>query len=98
VAKKDLDRAQVHAGFKEVGSEGVAQRVGLDGLVDPAGPASLAEGALDRRDVKRPVRAGAGEEEGSRGTVDLPVLSELPEESGREHDVAVLLPLALLDA
>src|SRR3954464_5257319 len=47
MAEQDLDDANVHVLFEQVGGEAVAQRVGRHALLDPGGLGRLVDGAVE---------------------------------------------------
>src|SRR5580658_2069051 len=97
VAEQHLDDADVGAALQQVGGEAVAQGVERDPLVQRrrhrrgmADPAQLARGHWLSR-----IAAG---EEPALGPRRPPPGAQQLQEIWREHDVAVLAALALLDA
>jgi len=96
VAEQPLNGVQVDPGFKEMGREGVPQRVDAPGLGNPR--STLREGvrALETGRIPWPGGVLAGKQP-RRRTGDSPVGTEGVEQPRREHRVAVLTALALLD-
>jgi len=96
MAQQQLDSAQIGAGLQQVNGEGVAQRMRRDWLADPAPLPHLLAGVTDgaRRDrlVGRLTR-----EQPLPGARAPPIVPEHVEELGRQHDIAVFAPFALLD-
>ena len=98
MAQQDLDGPQVGAGLEQVGREAVAQGVDGDVLVQAGGLAgTVADLAVRSPVVMGRSGVGAGEEEVT-GPDGLPVGAEDLQQPRREHDVAILLALALADA
>ena len=97
MAEQQLNGAHVGAGFQQMDRECVAQRMRRDRLGDagsadapfgrPASTASLVIGFSGRS-------PGNSHSSGSHGA---PPVAQRLQQLGREHDVAVLLALALLD-
>ena len=98
MAEQELDGAHVGAGLEQMAGERVAQRVGGQAL----GNAGQAQGSLaglcDGVAADMAVGTLSREEPVSGGPGAPPVVAEDREQAGREHDVAVLGALALLDA
>ena len=96
--EQDLDGPQVGAVLEQVGGEAVSEGVHGDVLVQPDGaarrPADLAA-RLPEVIGRSGRRSG---EEAVAGPDGLPVVAEDLQQPRREHDVAILLPLALADA
>ena len=99
MAEQQLDGADVDAGLEQVHGEGVPQRVWRERLGD-AGPAQgCAAGPVDGAPADVPSRNAAREEPlAAGGPGAAPVVAEGLEQPRREHDVAVLAALALVDA
>ncbi len=96
VAEQHLDDADVGLALEQMGGEGVPQRMERDPLVerrrrrgDMAGPVELAGG-------ERLGRIAAREQPATEPGLPPPLPQQV-QQIGREHDVAVLAALALLD-
>ena len=96
VAEQGLDHANIRPALQHVGGTGVPQGVGRDVLGDLGAPAGAVEEAMDAR-AREGAAVGPWEEQ-RRGALRPPVLLKNRAQVGREHDVAVLASLALLDA
>ena len=98
MAEQDLDGPEVGAGLQQMGGEAVPQGVDGDVLAQARGLARPGTHfRAPRCAVIGSIRDVTGEEPVGRPD-RLPVLAEDREQSGREHDVAVLVPLGLADA
>src|SRR5262245_55717647 len=97
MAQQNLDGPQVGPAFEQMGREAMAQSVDRDVLAQSGVRASLAADLVDGVGWDGLIRQGAGEEVAA-GPNRLPVGTEDLQQPRREHDVAVLLPLALANA
>jgi len=98
MTEQDLDVPDVHPGLQQVGGEGMPERVGRDGLGDARPLGGGFDGIADRVDGDRIARHLAGEQPVLRLT-RLPVpLPQHWKDLRRQDGIAVLSPLALLDA
>src|SRR4051794_7523640 len=91
-----LDNADVGAGFEQMSSEAVAQRVDGDRLVELGCRTRDAAGGLQYAWIKRPAVILAGKQPMRRPCFP-PVCAQHDEELRRQHDVAVAAALALVD-
>src|SRR5262245_36016879 len=100
-----LDDAQVNAGFEQMSSVGMAERMYRNSFFPHAGiPLGLAKGTLDTafgHGIKglidaRSASAESGEEK-PRMAVRTPILAEQMKSSLRQRDVTVLSTLAAVD-
>ena len=95
--EQELNRAQVGARLEEMDREGMPERVWRNRLGELRASDGAPAGMLDRFRRDRLLRALAGKEP-VPGPVDLPPGAQDRQQLRREHHVAVLLPLTLLDA
>src|ERR1700682_1754842 len=106
VTQQRLDESDIGAILKQVGREAVAQRVQRHALPDPGRIGRLMEQAVELAGRHRLAAPEAGKQptffQGrSRivpGRARLPPLPQQSERLGRQHDIAVLAALGLLDA
>ena len=104
VTDVDLDQAQVHAVFQEMGGVGMPEGVHVRPFVDTALLAGADKGRLQTRarnwsgpfrdEIARPVADGCGKHP-LRGSVGPPVRAEHDERLRRQRDVAVPPALAV---
>jgi hypothetical protein len=97
VAEQQLDGAQVCAGFQQMDRKGVAQRVRGDRLGEAGQPLRLAAGDADGVAGDR-LTGQVSREQPLPGMHGRPIGTQCLQQSRREHDVAVLAALALVDA
>src|SRR6202049_1916627 len=105
-SEQRLDESDIGAILKQVGREAVAQRVQRHALPDPGRIGRLMEQAVELAGRHRLAAPEAGKQptffQGrSRivpGRARLPPLPQQSERLGRQHDIAVLAALGLLDA
>jgi len=97
MAEEELDGAHIGAALDQVHGEGVPQGMGGDRLGEAAPALRLLARLLDGVRGDGPADSPAREEPGPGPGHAPPGPQELQEPWG-EHDVAILLPLALLDA
>ena len=97
MAKQQLDGAQIGAGLEQMDGKGVAQGVRRDRLGDVGLEPHGSAGVLHGGGGDRLTGQIAGEQPLLRPNGAV-VVSEDVQQLGREHHVAVLPPLALLDA
>ena len=93
MAKEQLNSAQIGARFEEVNREGMAQRMRADGFGDAATTARLSAGMLNG--VRGDRSAEIPGEEPLLRPPNPPIVTQRVEQFRREHDVAVLVALAL---
>ena len=96
VPEQHLDHPDIGLALQEMRREAVAERVHRDALVELGGSRGGVTGAVE---LTRGDRLGgllAGEEPVARPLYEPPLSQEI-EQVGREHDIAVLAALALLD-
>src|SRR6476620_9346199 len=106
VAQQRLDESDIGAILKQVGREAVAQRVQRHALPDPGRLGRLMEQAVELAGRHRLAAPEAGKQptfcQGRSRIVPrrarLPPLPQQTERLGRQHDIAVLAALGLLDA
>ncbi len=96
VAEQPLNRVQVDPGFEQMRREGVPQRVDAPRLGDPRPTLRQGVRALEPGRIQRPGCVLARKQP-RRRTSDSPVGTERVEQPRRQHRVAVLPALALLD-
>ena len=97
MAEQDLNDADVGAGLQQMGGKGVAQGMSGDALAQAAGVA----GALDRFLQTLQAEGSIGESAGKEprgGVGNFPVAAQQDQEFGRQHEVTILVALALPDA
>ncbi len=97
MTEEQLDGAQIGAGLQQVNGKGVAQGMRRDGFTDVASPSCRCAGDRDRVSGDRLVGKIAGKQP-RPWSGGAPVVAQDGQQLGREHDVAILAPLALLDA
>src|SRR5271170_6218980 len=105
VTQKRLDFANIGTALEQVGREAVAQRMQRHALPDPGRIGRLMEQAVELAGGDRLAALGAGKQpaflHGRSGIVTrsarLPPLAQQIERLGRQHDIAVLAALGLLD-
>ena len=97
VPEQALNRVDVDAGLEQVRREGMPQGVNPPGLGDPRALLGRLIGPLQRGRVHR-VRALRRRKQPRRGARLCPVPAQGLEQARREHRVAILAALALLDA
>ena len=96
MAEQQLDRAHIDAGFEQVNGEGVPQTVRRDGFENTAKPVRLLARQLHGFPADVPARKVAWEEP-MFGFFQSPPLAQDFPQLRREHHVAVLLALSLID-
>ena len=101
-AQQHLDDADINVLFEQVGGKAVPQRVRTDALADARCFSGLVDGTvqLPRRDGVGVVGAGEQPPVRQQDAASLALAPPQPQESeqlGREHGIAVLASLALLD-
>ena len=94
--EQDLNDPDIGVRFQEMRGEAVPQRVQRCGFADPGHVFGRGEGAVElpRRDRVDP--GFAGKQPALRPRL-APVGAQELQQPGRQHDLAVLLPLALFD-
>src|SRR5258705_2701573 len=105
VTQKRLDDADIGATLEQVGGEAVAQSVQRYALLDPGRIGRLVEQAVQLASRHRLAGLGARKQpaflQGRSGIITrwarLPPLAQQIERLGRQHDIAVLAALGLLD-
>ena len=103
MAEQDLDGPQVGSVLQQVGSKAVPKRVHGDVLVQPSGEARRLAGFIHGLGGQR-LTGNISREEPWAGLVVLaatassPIVPEQDQQTGREHDVAILGSLGLTDA
>ena len=97
MAQQQLDAAHVDAVLQQMNSEGVPQRMRGDGFGNAASQVRLAAGLIDGILAEMAAGRVARKEPGA-GSFRAPPVAESLQQPGGEHDIAVLLPLTLLDA
>ena len=96
MAEQHLDDADVGAALQQVGGEAVPQRVGRDRLADPRSPPRQPTGRLQRADAH--VLAGLLARKQPRARPGpLPIGAQDLQQPRRQHRVAILATLAVLD-
>src|SRR4051794_2982962 len=96
MTEQDLDGPQVGAGLEQMGGEAVPQGMDDDPFLQPGDLSGLVARLAYAAGGDRPVGGGPGEEDVA-GPSGLPVGAEDLQQPRGEHDVAILLPLALAD-
>ena len=105
VAQQRLDDSDIGAALKQMGSKGVAQRMQRHALLDPGASGRLVEQATQLTGGHR--RAGLTARKqptvlkgrcGIETAAHLPPLPQQIERLRRQHDIAILAALGLLDA
>ena len=97
MAEQQLNGADIGAGFQQMNREGMAQRMRRDRLGEVGAPMCLLTSVFDGISRDRLARVTAREEPVLRAH-GLPVAAQDIQQLRREHDVAILLAFALLDA
>ena len=102
MAEQHLDDADVDVLLEQVGGEAVPQRVRRHPLLDPGGLGGGVDGAVELAGRQRLDRVAAGKQPASRQQHAAPPALPPPgaqqfEQLRRQHGVAVLAALALLD-
>ena len=96
MTEQNLDRADVGAGFEEVGGKAVAQGVDGDRLAELGRHPSVAAGPLQHAPIERAALVLARKQP-MRGPDFPPVGAQDNEQLRREHDVAISAALALFN-
>ena len=100
MAEESLDNGQLGAVVEQMGSEGVAQRMRMDRLVDAGAHRAAAAGVPDgfvRDGVVRPIRVSARKHPAVASLQGTVVGAELLEQNRAERDVAGLVAFAVGD-
>ncbi len=97
MSEQELDGPNVSAPFQQMDGKGVPQRVGCDGLLQARHTASLLT-ALTNGIPGNGLTDHFPWEQPSGRPYYLPIGPQDFKQLAREHDIAVFLPLALLDA
>jgi hypothetical protein len=105
MTEQRLDNSDVSAALEQVGGEAVAQRVQCHGFLDPGRIGCLVKQSAQLANGHRLAVPVAGKQPAFRhrcsGVVTrwahLPPLAQQIERLRRQHDIAVLTPLGLLD-
>src|ERR1700731_3054335 len=103
MTQERLDYANIDILLEEVRGEAVSQRVWRHALLDPRGLGGGTDSATELASRQRLDRVAAGEQPASRQQQAAPPPlappdAQLFEQLRRQHRVAVLAPLAVLDA
>ena len=96
MAEQHLDDADVGAVLQQMGGEAMPQRVDRHLLAQAGRRAGRTAGRMQTCRVDRPVLVAAGEQPVLRPR-QAPIAAQDAEQLRRQHDVAVLAALALLD-
>ena len=102
MAKQKLNGSQIGARFKEMGGKAVAKRVRMNMLLQAGALCSVFDCVEDafgaHRHIGRVSPASTGEQVGFGLEVcRTPILAKLFEQPRAEHDVTILIALALVD-
>jgi|SRR5271157_386595 hypothetical protein len=97
MTKQKLDGSEVSAGFKEMNGEGVAQGMRSDRLVDTEELTRLPAGMCDSKTADRLIGDIAWEQP-FLWLFRAPITAQDLQKFGREHDITVFPPFALLHA
>ena len=97
-SEQELDGAEIGSGFEQVHRKCVPQRMRRHRLGEFRHPKCLAAGSVHGACRYRISSNGAGKHPCPDGSHGAPILRQHLQQPGRQHDVAVLLSLALLDA
>jgi|SRR6516164_550681 hypothetical protein len=97
MTEQQLDGAHIGALFQQVNGKGVAHGMWCDRLSNAAAVTSSPTRLLNRARADVPVGLIPGKEP-SLGSLDAPPLAKNLKQFGGEHDIAIFLSLALLDA
>jgi hypothetical protein len=102
VPEQNLDQTDVDLLLQQVGGKGMAQGVHRNAFLDAGFVGGRVDGAIELAGTQMPDRIlarkqPAAVEHLALGTGDPPPDAQAFQQQRREHGVAILLPLALLD-
>src|SRR5712692_8522528 len=94
MAQQDLDGAEIDAGFEQVRSEGMPQRVGMNGFGDAGSPRGVPTSQKDGlgRDGSPGMRAG---EQPVGGSLASPIATQQVQQLRRQKSLPILTALAV---
>src|SRR5271165_2244370 len=101
MSQEQLNSAQVSPVFEQVGSETVAQGVGMDSILQASASGGLAAGVIDGpgsdRMIRRMVTAPGEQPVCGFAFQPAPVLAQSFQQDGTEHDISVLTAFPAAD-